>query len=131
MNRELFSGVINKYMSAANEGEELSFNLKKLNFNAIDIKVLESIKLKLSAVQSQMDRLLKVDTYHLIGMGKLSGSQLLLLSKAIKKVGLSENGIKRSLSIINSAKAIISSHVVDSTYESKELGLTLTISSSF
>ena len=126
MEKELFIKILNKCEVIAKEGDELTSSLNSFNLKDTDETFLEKFRIKLSETQSKMDRLLKIDTYHLIGMGNLSGSQMLLFAKAIKSVGRSASGIKKSLSFVNGAKIIISSRSAIPTYESKELGLILT-----
>ena len=85
---------------------------KERNTNKFD-----EIRNELSSLQSEIDRILKVDFYHLIGMTNLSGSQILKIVKAIKSLGKAEDTLKRGISIINGAKMIITSIINESTYK--------------
>lgn len=89
---------------------------KERNYRKLDV-----IRNELSSYQSEMDRILKIDFYHLIGMTDLSGSQIMKIVKSIKTLGRAEDTLKRGISIINGAKIIIGSITSESTYKCSSL----------
>ena len=89
---------------------------KERNYRKLDV-----IRNELSSYQSEMDRILKIDFYHLIGMTDLSGSQMMKIVKSIKTLGRAEDSLKRGISIINGAKIIIGSITSESTYKCSSL----------
>lgn len=89
---------------------------KERNYRKIDV-----IRNELSSYQSEIDRILKIDFYHLIGMTNLSGSQIMKIVKSIKTLGRAEDTLKRGISIINGAKIIIGSITSESTYKCSSL----------
>ena len=89
---------------------------KERNYRKLDV-----IRNELSSYQSEIDRILKIDFYHLIGMTNLSGSQIMKIVKSIKTLGRAEDTLKRGISIINGAKIIIGSITSESTYKCSSL----------
>ena len=130
MNKLDFEQVENTFKSNIKDADLIISEISEIEIKSTTIEILSNYKLRLSKIQSSMDRLLKIESYHLIGMGNLSGSQLLKLAKLIKIAGLNEDKIKRSLSLIMNYIAIVNTTLSDSIYESSQFNLKFKKSSS-
>ena len=117
------------FLDILNKIKELEIKVKSKVKELLEIDIykerncrkLDVIRNELSSYQSEIDRILKIDFYHLIGMTNLSGSQIMQIVKSIKILGRAEDTLKRGISIINGAKIIIGSITSESTYKCSSL----------
>lgn len=117
------------FLDILNKIKELEIKVKNKVKELLEIDIykernyrnLDVIRNELSSYQSEIDRILKIDFYHLIGMTDLSGSQIMKIVKSIKTLGKAEDTLKRGISIINGAKIIIGSITSESTYKCSSL----------
>lgn len=132
MRADDFSKIIRQINNLNLKANSKVVELMSINVNEIeDTKVIEDVRVALSNLQSEIDRFLKIDFYHIMSMTNLSGAQILLIVKAVKNLGKAEDHVKRGISITNGMKMIVSSLHSVSTYKcSSSLDLSITSESS-
>lgn len=82
---------------------------------------LDTLISKASEYQSKIDKILKSEFYHLIGMGDLSASQIVKLAKEIKALGKVEDVNKRNMTCLQNLKSIQTALNNTSSYKLTEM----------
>lgn len=124
MRRETFEKIIDKLNEMDCESKSIVEFIKgDITFKSRTVNEINSYIMRACAVQSDMDKFVKDDLYHIIGMGNLSSSQMSQLVKATKQLTSHRTSIK-SLA----GKPLINVGAVNvngkkSTYESTLLGM--------
>lgn len=132
MNQQDFKLILSNINNICNDVKQMRRDIETINVFNLGEYVIKDNNSKLyfdtseqlakaSEYQSKIDKILKSEFYHLVGMGNLSSSQTISLCKRIKELGETEDINKRNVTILNNLKSIQSTMLNKSSYKLKEL----------
>ena len=117
MNKETFKQIIENIDHIYSEIVENANQVKQISINFISSIPVEELKIKACSLQSITDKILHNELYHVIGMGKLSSSQLMQFCDKIKKLGNAKDVLKRTLTCLDSLSVIQSTLTGTASYQ--------------
>lgn len=121
MNNETFKQIIENIDHICSEIIENAEQVKQISLSIIFSVPLEELKTQACSLQSVTDKILHNELYHIIGMGKLSSSQLMQFCNKIKELGNVKDILKRTLTCLDNLSAIKSTLTGTASYQLTEL----------
>ena len=134
MNSKDFESIISNLKFLCVSVYRMQVNIKNISILDLDSSVdkvndefsipkpnLATMISEASEYQSKIDKILKSEFYHLIGMGDLSASQIVKLAKEIKELGKVEDVNKRNMTCLQNLKSIQTALNNTSSYKLTEM----------
>lgn len=124
MHKQEFEKIIDNIDDICVDVKRIRVNIKAIKVGDLacdDFVNLDDYISKTSEYQSKIDKILKSEFYHIIGMGDLSASQTISLCKKVKELGKVEDINKRNSTCLSALKAINTSLTGKSSYKLTEM----------